>query len=340
MTEALSSLAPLDQLPALCLTVLAGQPSASAVSAFTVDTTAAPVNTRQAGNEPAVGITTVQGGTLAVEINGYEGNRANLLRAASRAGRAGSVYWNVDRLVMLNFAENGNVVALYEVPTLRDGHLGSEEAARAFAGLDFADPETTVASAVLALQRYCGVAFSAADVTAVDTFQPFLPVLDEPLTSVEHDEGWRGLATFRVGDDQLAEDLFALDAAGCRSAAVWAADEALSVVGLDQELPLASQLAGQPPGAVDQLPDSVSVALRHQYRDVYIATRRDFTATDPATVTATARQAAGEALLAAVRSPDPLDAVVDAVAQARLAHGADGLVFVERARAHLSSMES
>lgn len=340
MTEALNSLAPLDQLPALCLTVLADQPSASAVGAFTVDTTAAPVTTREAGNQPAVGVTAVQGGTLAVEVNGYEGNRENLLRAASKAGRAGSVYWNVDRLVMLSFAENGNVVAVYEVPTRRDGYLGSEDAARVFDGLDFADPETTVASAVLALQRYCGVEFSAADVTAVDTFQPFLPVLDEPPTGVEHDEGWRGLAAFRVGDDQLAKDLFALDPAARRSVAVWAADEALRVVGLVQELPLASQLAGQPPSTVDQLPDSVSLAMREHYRDVYIATRRRFSATDPATVMATTRKAAGEALLAAVRSPDPLDAVIDAVAQARLAHGPDGQAFIARARTHLGSIGS
>lgn len=262
MTGALNSLAPLDQLPALCLTVLAGQPPASTVSAFTSDTTAAPVTTREAGNQPAVGVTAIQGGTLAVEVNGYEGNRENLLRAASKAGRAGSVYWNVDRLVMLSFAENGNIVVVYEVPTLRDGYLGSENAARVFDGLDFADPETTVASAVLALQRYCGVEFSAADVTAVDTFQPFLPVLDEPPTGVEHDEGWRGLAAFRVGDDQLAEDLFALDPAACRSVAVWAADEALRFVGLVPELPLASQLAAQPPSTVDHLPASVSLAMR------------------------------------------------------------------------------
>ncbi|MGI8415848.1 MAG: hypothetical protein ACR2P2_06485 [Nakamurella sp.] len=280
---------------------------------------AAPLTTREAGSQPAVGITPIPGGTLAVEVNGYEGSRAGLLRNASKSGRAGSVYWNVDRLVVLSFALHGNVLAVYEGPTLRDGYLGPEDAVQVFNGLDFADPETTVSSAVLALQRYCGVQFSAADVMAVDTFQPFLPVLDEPPTNVEHDEGWRALTAFRVGSEQLAEDLFALDPALCRSVAIWAADEALRVVGLAPELPLASQLAGRPPSTVKHLPDDVLLALRESYRDVYIATRRDFSATDPYTVLATRRKAAGEALLAALRSPDPLDAVVDAVAQARLA---------------------
>ncbi|MEU7868846.1 DUF6461 domain-containing protein [Dactylosporangium sp. NPDC049140] len=90
---------------------------------------------------------------LAVENNGYAGSHREVLVAASAGGRAASMYWNVNGLTRLSFAERGRILAQHEPwgreewPQELDGVLD---------GLDFARSGERPGKGLVAVERFAG----------------------------------------------------------------------------------------------------------------------------------------------------------------------------------------
>ncbi len=59
-------------------------------------------------------------GTVLIEDNGYEGAQPEVLRALSRKGRAASVFWNIEGMVMFSCARRGKLVCSTELPEVPD----------------------------------------------------------------------------------------------------------------------------------------------------------------------------------------------------------------------------
>ncbi|WP_285474523.1 DUF6461 domain-containing protein [Actinoplanes sp. NBRC 101535] len=102
---------------------------------------------------------------VVVEENGYQGADRSVLRAVSVHGRAASMFWNVNALTRLSFAERGELLAAFE-PWGDD--RTPPEASEFVAGLDFAVPFDRAQKGLVAVERFTGHAFTAADMTAVE----------------------------------------------------------------------------------------------------------------------------------------------------------------------------
>jgi hypothetical protein len=107
--------------------------------------------------DPWVSVLDVGDAVLAVELNGWQGSHEAMLQAASLSGRAASMYWNVNALTRLSFAEHGRVLDAFEVGFQRPRDV--PEVAPALAGLDF-DHGDRILAALLAVERFTGHRFT------------------------------------------------------------------------------------------------------------------------------------------------------------------------------------
>ncbi|SHN43759.1 DUF6461 domain-containing protein [Cryptosporangium aurantiacum] len=102
---------------------------------------------------------------LAVEFNGYLGSREPILCAASAQGRAASMFWNVNAVTRLSFAEHGELLAGFE-PW---GDVPAEPAvAAALDGLDFAELGDREEKGLLAVERFTGRGLREEDLARVE----------------------------------------------------------------------------------------------------------------------------------------------------------------------------
>ncbi|WP_207913891.1 DUF6461 domain-containing protein [Micromonospora sp. KC213] len=90
---------------------------------------------------------------LAVEYNGFRGSDGAVLRAASARGRAASMFWNVNALTQLSFAERGRLLASFEPWAAVDA---DPAVAAALAEIDFADLDDRVPKGLVAVERFTG----------------------------------------------------------------------------------------------------------------------------------------------------------------------------------------
>lgn len=117
--------------------------------------------------DPWVAVLDLGDGTvLAFEANGWQGSTGPTLRRAASAGRAASVFWNVNAVQQLSFAENGAVLS-----STRDyGWLpvspGSAAVAEAIVDLDFSDWETRRERGLRAVGRFTGRQVGPAEILA------------------------------------------------------------------------------------------------------------------------------------------------------------------------------
>jgi hypothetical protein len=101
---------------------------------------------------------------LVVEDNGYRGTDPSVLRAASASGRAASMFWTVDGLTQLSFAEGGDLLASFE-PWGREQN--PPEVAAVLVGLDFADFGDRVEKGLVAVERFTGRGMTIADLARI-----------------------------------------------------------------------------------------------------------------------------------------------------------------------------
>ena len=102
---------------------------------------------------------------LVVEDNGFRGTDEAVLRAASAGGRAAGMFWNVNAVTRLSFAEGGRLLASFE--PWGDEDVPPEVEA-ALAGLDFAVHGDRVEMGLVAVERFTGRGITAADLDRME----------------------------------------------------------------------------------------------------------------------------------------------------------------------------
>ncbi|SNY66820.1 DUF6461 domain-containing protein [Paractinoplanes atraurantiacus] len=104
------------------------------------------------------------GAVILVEENGYFGSHPGVLSAASANGRAASMFWNVNAMTRLSFAEHGTVLASFEP---FGGEQTPPAVTEALTGIDFSERGYRTEKGLAAVERFTGHGITAADVTAV-----------------------------------------------------------------------------------------------------------------------------------------------------------------------------
>jgi hypothetical protein len=103
-------------------------------------------------DDPAVAVLELDGAVLVVEDNGYHGSDVDLLGVLSANGRAASMFWNVNAVTQLSFAERGELLGAWEVGIEEP----PDELAPLVADLDLADYRYCDAKGVTAVTRFTG----------------------------------------------------------------------------------------------------------------------------------------------------------------------------------------
>jgi hypothetical protein len=115
--------------------------------------------------DPWVAVLEAGTAMLAIEYNGFQGSNEAVMRRASARGRAASMFWNVNAMTRLSFAENGQLLASFEPP--EDVDAGPAVAA-ALDGLDFDDYRNKTAKGLVAVQRFTGRGTTARDLDQIE----------------------------------------------------------------------------------------------------------------------------------------------------------------------------
>lgn len=155
---------------AATVTVITGSNTQDVLRAFGADL-AQPLALSEVeySDEMWLAVLEVPAAVLAVEINGFQGSDQDVLCRASASGRAASMFWNVNALARLSFAEGGQLLAAFE-----PGLESSEEAeavpsvAAALDDLDFDDYRDTTAKGLVAVERFTGRGFTPQDLERIE----------------------------------------------------------------------------------------------------------------------------------------------------------------------------
>jgi hypothetical protein len=153
---------------AATVTVATGLPVEDVLRAFGADP-ARPEpleDLREAYADPWLAVLEFDGVVVAIEENGYFGSRAPVLTAASRAGRAASMFWNVNAVTRLSFARGGEVLSSFE-PML-GASSADDEVTAALAGLDFENYRDRNEKGLVAVERFTGRGLYAEDLEDIE----------------------------------------------------------------------------------------------------------------------------------------------------------------------------
>ncbi|GAB2795761.1 DUF6461 domain-containing protein [Amycolatopsis magusensis] len=296
---------------AATVTVVRGASAAEVLRGFGADP-AEPESAQKLAQEfaldPWVAVLPVEGGVLAVEFNGYQGSHRPVLEPLSRTGRTASLFWNVNALTRLSFADNGNVLASFEL-----GHaetVNDPEVVQAMAGLDFAGYRDRLGKGLVAIERYTGYQLREEDVERLvqeNVAYRILPHLPELYREARNPDGSRkfpGGGPLDADTDRLAF----MSEETLRDLAWWAASTAAEYAGVAADPVIAAVLAER------QLsPQAQLWARRSRLR-----AHRDHAWLWQAIHNAT--------------NPDPLAAAIGALSAARYAAAPEGENLLERAR--------
>jgi hypothetical protein len=116
--------------------------------------------------DPWVAVLPLEGAVLAVEINGWQGARDDVLGATSVRGRSASMYWSGgDALTNLAFAREGEVVDSFE--PLFEHTAADAEVRAALAGIDWVDYTDLHEKGLVAVERFTGRSIGSQDVERI-----------------------------------------------------------------------------------------------------------------------------------------------------------------------------
>ncbi|WP_218826903.1 DUF6461 domain-containing protein [Actinomadura meyerae] len=280
---------------AATVTVVTGADAADVLRAFNADPDR-PESLRTISMEllekqsidPWVAVVDVGGAVVAVEYNGWQGSTQPVLARASTGGRAASMYWNVDAMTRLSFAEHGDVL-LSEEPF---GPLDAPPSvAGTLAGLDFADHHRgTSLMGLVAVQRFTGHGITADDLARIEAADIAFRIVPDLPTLYPY-RLYPGMPP-----DPTAEALTGQPEPTLRDLAWWAAAQAAHYAELGDDPDIAASLTARA-----LTPDARLRARRSQLGDgehpwVWLALHR-------------------------ATNPDPLAAAVEALEAARYAAG-------------------
>ena len=116
-------------------------------------------------SSPWISALTDGGHVVLVEENGYRGSDPAVLRALSVDGRAASMFWNVNALTRLSFAEHGEVLAAFEP---RGPEQTPPAVARALDGLDLTGYSDRTEKCLVAVERFAGRGIRSDDLARID----------------------------------------------------------------------------------------------------------------------------------------------------------------------------
>lgn len=158
---------------AATVTVVTGSTAADVLRAFGADP-AQPESLRRITDDVAARmsvdpwVAVLEAGTavLAVEDNGFQGVDGAVLRRASADGRAASMFWNVNAMTQLSFAEGGQVLASFEPPERVNA---GPAVGAALDGLDFDDYRNKEGKGLVAVERFTGRGITAQDLEQIQT---------------------------------------------------------------------------------------------------------------------------------------------------------------------------
>ncbi|MBN9791766.1 hypothetical protein DMP17_24635 [Pseudonocardia sp. TMWB2A] len=295
---------------AATLTVCTGLTRAQVLDAFSAHHESEPMGDviEEFTTDPWVAVADLGDGiVLAFEDNGWQGAYAPTLRRVSVAGRVASVYWNVNAVQTLSFAEAGAVLSSTTdygwIPIDAGGHSTVVEA---ISGLDFSDWRTQRERALVAVARFTGRHVRRADVDAVldaDRAHRILPWLDDhyPSSAGSDVRTRRELAGSLCGPGMEAVGSLPDDA--LRDLAWTLAEGVCGETGLLAEDPAAGE----------------SIALRALTPQAELAAR--------ASTLSTGTHVTGWAVLHDASNPDAFNAVLQVHSRARFAlPGADDVL--------------
>lgn len=289
-----------------------GDPSAAAPATFDQALDLAP------GGEPMLFVRSVRGLVLAVEDNGWQGTRPEVLREVTAGrGRMISAFWNVNALSQLSLAEKGETLVHFEA--LDPSHRFGPDPDRLLPVLhqvgllpDDGTVDRAWARMLALVEVVTGVA-----VTAEVLAGPFRAVRLAPLPNDLPTRDEVATSYLRRKDPELSAALDAATDDRLRRAAVAGAGATLVVAGLDREPLLLAALAGAERGRLGPVdrrsPLGRLLDGRDQADDGTAAPADPFEAEDRELW----RELAGNTVRAAL-APDPLVAAHEAASQARV----------------------
>lgn len=210
-----------------CLTVVVGMLGDNAVRAVGADPTR-PVASEDRPEGDGLAYVSVAGlddavtdsAVVLVEDNSWEGSRSDVLKRLSRKGKAASVFWNVDGMVIFACARRGKVLASIELP---DPHLDDDLPASLRRTLEHAPEDTDpIALALVLSERFTGLAVPQVSAVAQPTV---CYAVTEPVL------GLRGFSEYMLRGnspgDSIIEAVQRSTPAQRRRLAEWAARTAL-----------------------------------------------------------------------------------------------------------------
>jgi hypothetical protein len=153
---------------AATVTVATGLPVDDVIRAFGADP-AQPEpleELREAYADPWLAVLDLDGVVVVIEENGFYGSHAPVLTAVSRAGRAASMFWNVNGMRRLSFARGGELLSAFE-PGLGEPSA-EEEVTAALAGLDLANYRDRNEKGLVAVERFTGRGLYPEDLEDID----------------------------------------------------------------------------------------------------------------------------------------------------------------------------
>jgi hypothetical protein len=187
--------------------------------------------------DPWVAVLDTDDAILAVEYNGWQGSLEPVLHAASTGGRAASMYWNVNAVTRLSFAEHGQILASFEPwGTIDTGPA----VAAALSGVDFTATGDRPGKGLVAVERFTGRGLTADDLDRIQaagiafrivphlpTLYPYHPTLGTRIPDLDT------AAVEQLPDDRL------------RDLAWWAATEAVRYADLADDPDIAASIAAR-----------------------------------------------------------------------------------------------
>jgi hypothetical protein len=195
-----------------CITLVGPPDAEGVVRGFGGDLSAArPMSLAAVGmptvDEPTIAVREVGEWLLVVEVNGWQGSRPEVLRRVSAAGRAVSVYWNVNATTRFSYAVSGRLLTAFEAMTPGRRFGADPDALETVrSGLPWATGDWVPLLLALAA-RVTGVPVRPEWLAGDFLVVPVEPPDDDPATSVyppteplTYDDGPLAWALLRAGD--------------------------------------------------------------------------------------------------------------------------------------------
>lgn len=171
---------------------------------------------------------------VVIEDNGFQGSRTEVLRVASRAsasGKAASIFWNVNGVVIFSCAQKGTVVAAVELLGLDDDELASlPRSVRSLARLCEDESVDLVAVGASMVEAFTGVEFGEGVLR-----NGLMADLVPPPADLRGWERGHPVPSFMGDHLELLDGILVLAPDQQRALAEWAATAAVAEAGLEGE---------------------------------------------------------------------------------------------------------